>query len=263
MPLVFAAIVPHPPLLVPTANKEGFEKLSQTKQALEKLEEDLYLAKPDVLVVFSPHGNLIPDAFTVNVSAEFENDFKEFGNVTTKVRFKGEISLAAAMREQGTAQAFPIILISEPIIDHGVSIPLLYLTAHLPEVAILPIGFSALGTKTHVDFGYFLKEHFMRSTKRIAVIASADLSHSLTPEAPGGFHPEGKDFDHHIQEFLKTNNVEALLNIDPNEIEKSAECGFRAILLLFGVLQNINFTYLQYCYEAPFGVGYLTANLSF
>lgn len=263
MPLVFAAITPHPPLLLPSIGKEALEKITKTKQALEKLEEDLYLSKPDVIVIISPHGNLINDAFTINVAAEFESDFKEFGEVTTKLKFRGEMSLASAMREEGIEQPFPIVLTSEPTVDHGVSIPLLYLAEHLPEISVLPIGFCALDFKTHVDFGYFLKERIMQSSKRVAVIASADLSHALTVEAPAHFHPEGPEFDAKIQELLLNNKSDDLMALDPTFVSNASECGFRSILMLLGVLRNINHTYTPYCYESPFGVGYLTANFSF
>jgi hypothetical protein len=38
MSLVFAAIVPHPPLLIPSIGKEGIKKIDKTKRALEKME---------------------------------------------------------------------------------------------------------------------------------------------------------------------------------------------------------------------------------
>jgi hypothetical protein len=37
MSLVFAAIVPHPPLLIPSIGKEAIKKIDKTKRALEKL----------------------------------------------------------------------------------------------------------------------------------------------------------------------------------------------------------------------------------
>lgn len=263
MPLVFAAITPHPPLLLPSIGKEALEKIIKTKQALEKLEEDLYLSKPDTIIIFSPHGNLLNDAFTINVSPDFESDFKEFGEVTTKLKFRGEMSLVSALREEGREQPFPIVLTSEQTVDHGVSIPLFYLAQHLPEITVLPIGFCGLDAVTHVNFGYFIKERIMQSTKRVAVIASADLSHALTVEAPAHFHPEGPEFDAKIQELLLKKNPEGLTALEPAFVGNASECGFRSILMLLGVLRDINYAYTPYCYEAPFGVGYLTANFSF
>ena len=43
-------------------------------------------------------------------------------------------------------------------------------------------------------------------------------------------------------------------------VADAAECGFRSFLILMGILQGVQTTYKSYAYEAPFGVGYLTAN---
>jgi len=260
MPLVFAAITPHPPLLIPAIGQEAIKKVEKTKQALEKLEEDLYSTKPDVILLISPHGSYFDDAFTLNVHPEYETDLRQFGDLTTKLKFKGELHLSAILRESGKEKGVPIAMVSEEKLDHGAAVPLFYLTRHLPNVRLLPIGFSQLSWKTHFDFGYLLKEFITNTTKRIAVIASGDLSHALTTDAPAGFNPAGAEFDQKIQELLATNNIAGMLKLDPKFVENAAECGFRSFLILMGILSNMKYTYKIYNYEGPFGVGYLTAN---
>jgi len=263
MSLVFAALTPHPPLLIPTIGKDALIKAEKTKQAFEKLEEDLYLSKPDTILIISPHSNLLSDAFTFNISKEFETDLTEFGDLTTHLKYKADLDLAFLIREEAKKENFSIILESNSSLDHSAAVPLFYLAQHLSKTSILPMGFCELDYKTHIEFGYFLKEQIMKSTKRVAIIASGDLSHTLTPDSPGGFNPEGKIFDEKIQEFLSARNTTGLLQLDKDIIEKAASCGFRSILLLMGMLRGINFDYKSYCYEAPFGVGYLTANFVF
>ena len=89
MSLVFAAITPHPPLLIPAIGKQAIKKLAKTKAALERLEEELYLAKPDVLIILSSHARTISDAFTINYCTEYVTDLREFGDLATKVTFRG------------------------------------------------------------------------------------------------------------------------------------------------------------------------------
>jgi aromatic ring-opening dioxygenase LigB subunit len=260
MSLVFAAITPHPPLLIPTIGKGNLKKLQKTKLALEKLEEELYLSKPELLIIISPHTNFLEDSFTLNICSEFNADLKEFGDLTTKLTLKGEMGLAALLRENAKKENIPITLVSEKTLNYGAVVPLVYLTAHLPQVAVLPVSISGLDAKTHLDFGYFLKEQIMNHGKRVAVIASGDLSQTLTPEAPAGFNPAGKQFDETIQQLLSNKNSAGMLQLSEEIIVQSANCGFKTFLILMGVLRSINCTYKSYCYEAPFGVGYLTAN---
>jgi len=262
MSLVFAAITPHPPLLIPTIGKEMIGKVEKTKKAMEQLEEELYLSKPDIAIVISPHGSLFPDAFTINVHSEYTTDLKEFGDLTTKLKFKGEMNISSRLRESTKEKNIPTAMVSEENLDHGSAIPLFYLTPHLPKLEILPIGFCNLDWKTHTDFGYILKEHIMDTTKRVAIIASGDLSHALSSEAPAGLNPNGAKFDEKIQELLMNHNTAGMLQMDPSFVAEASECGFRSFLILMGILKDVNYNFKSLSYEAPFGVGYLTANFA-
>jgi AmmeMemoRadiSam system protein B len=260
MSLVFAGISPHPPLLLPTIGKDALRKVEKTATALKRLEEDLYLAKPDVAIIISPHGKLLPDAFTVNFCDQFETDFKQFGDLSTKLKFGGDSLLASRILHESKQIPLPTKMISVPKLDHGVGVPLFCLAPHLPALKIIPVGFSDLDLKTHLEFGQMIKELCLHTTQRIAVIASADLSHALTNDAPAGFNANGKKFDASMQELLAAHNTTGLVQLERAFTDTAAECGLRSILILLGVLTGVHYTYEAYAYEGPFGVGYLTAN---
>ena len=93
---------------------------------------------------------------------------------------------------------------------------------------------------------------------RIAIIASADLSHKLSKDSPSGFDPEGPKFDQTIQDAIVSRDMTKLLSIDQTQLEKSAQCGYRPIVTLLGALDGMNVNVKVLAYEAPFGVGYLT-----
>lgn len=262
MSLVFAAITPHPPLLIPSIGQAAAAKMAATKTAFEKLEEDLYLSKPSILLVISPHGNLLDEAFTINISAEFQTDLREFGDLSTKLTFKGDLDLASLIRESNKKEHHPLTMISDKKLDHGASVPLFFLTSHIPKILLLPVGPCELDAKAHFDFGILLKEQIMKTNRRVAVLASADLSHALTTDAPAGFQAEGKEFDATLRKLLATKNSAGILQMDWQLVRKSYQCGYRSIAMLLGILRNINYAYEEYAYEAPFGVGYLTANFS-
>ncbi len=259
MSLVFAAITPHPPVLIPSIGKEAIKKIDKTILALKKLEEDLYLAKPDVLVIFSPHGTIFPDSFAINVSPEYQTDLRDFGDLSVVQRFKGEVDIAAKISHAGKQGEIPSSMITETKLDYGVAVPLHYLLVHLPTLPILPISPSQLDHKSHVEFGYLVKEQIMNSNKRVAILASGDLSRALTTDAPAGFNPAGAQYDAKIQELLMTRNTAGILQLDQAVLTGAAECGFRVFLMLMGVLRGVNYRYTSYAYEAPFGVGCLTA----
>ncbi len=263
MSLVFASIVPHPPLLIPNIGKDEIKKIKKTEQALKKLEEDLYIAKPEVIFIISPHGSLFADAFSINADTDFSSDFEQFGDFTTKMQWTGAGEVAAHISRLAKDAHLPVQLVSGKKLDHGSAVPLYYLTQHIFSAKIVPIGYSALDVKAHLNFGELLKEVIMQSDKRIAVVASGDLSHGLTTDAPAGYSKVGAEFDAKLIKLLETRNTVGITNMDAKFVEEAAECGYRSILILLGILKNMDYTFKNFSYEGPFGVGYLVGNFVF
>lgn len=260
MSLVFSAVVPHPPILVPSIGQENLTQIAKTKEALSSLEKDLYAAKPDILIIISPHGHIDHDHFTINLSDNFEINFEAFGDFSTKLKVGGDMALMTIDRER-LADKSPVNIISEINLDHGIGLPFYCLGQNLPNIKIIPIYFSLLDNQAHLEFGKNLKEIILNTDKRIAIIASGDLSHCLTENAPAKFNPAGKEFDDKLIELLSKSDSQSIVNLDKKLIASAAECGLRSIIILLGVLNNIDYKTKILNYEAPFGVGYLVANL--
>lgn len=256
--LVFAAFVPHPPLLVPSIGKENLAKLEATDKAMRRLEEELYQAKPDSIIVISPHGELVDGAFSLNLATKYLASFEEFGDLVTKFEFSPDVALIHQIKERLEAK-MPVQLLSNEKVDHGLSIPLSYLTRH-KLLPIVPISHANLDNKTHFDFGYEIKHLVEPQNKRIAVIASGDLSHALSDDAPAGFSENAKEFDGKIVELLKASNAEQIVNLDKELITSAHECGLKSLLILLGIIHNTNWQAEILSYEGPFGVGYLVCN---
>lgn len=262
MSLVYAGITPHPPILIPNIGKDNIHKIKNTVNALKQMEQDLYAAKPDSIVLISPHGIVLLDAFLINLCDKYESDFGQFGDFATNLEFRPNLSLVEHLR-MSINDRIPLTVASEPKLDHGATVPLFYLTQHLPNISLVPISYCLLDYPAHIKFGEILKEQIFNTNERIALIASGDLSHRLTKDAPAGYSPQGKEFDIKLVELLKNRDLENILNLDPQLIENAGECGLRSVLTLLGVIKNINYQTEILSYEGPFGVGYLVASFNF
>jgi aromatic ring-opening dioxygenase LigB subunit len=260
---VFAAVVPHSPLLVPSIGKEHREKLAATLAAYRALEEALYLSRPDAIVVVSPHAQMYPDAFSGNVADTFKGGLKEFGDHGTELTAKMDFMLLDHIHRHMREENVPFTLSSSPDIDYAFTIPLLLLTPHLTHWKLVPIATSLLDNRAHVEFGKQLKRVLHAESARVALIASADLSHHVNANAPKGMLPEGAQFDTAIREKLRANDLAGLLALPQTIVEKAESCGLKPILTLMGALNEINVQTKELCYEAPFGVGYLTEQFIF
>jgi aromatic ring-opening dioxygenase LigB subunit len=262
MSLVLGAITPHPPLAIPAIGRENLKQIKKTKDAFRQLEGDLYAAKPDSILVISPHGPIAADSFLINVATDFQSNLEEFGDHGTKLQFKGDLELASKIQEAVEDDNIPISMVNQPSLDHGVTVPLFYLTAHLPEFKVVPLSFSLLDIQSHFRFGQIIGHEIIKSNKRIAVVASGDLSHRLNEGAPAGYSPAGKKFDQMLAKLLEKHDVKGILNIDPALAEEAGECGLRSIIVLLGVFSQTDYVSRVLSYEGPFGVGYLVASFN-
>jgi len=261
MSLFFAAITPHPPFLVPNAPAEQKKKLKKTATAFTALEHELYVSFPDTIVILTGHGTGMAGAFVLNAGPKMRPDFSEIGDLKKYPDFRGDTRLASHIKESADRAHLPLQIQHSVKLDHGSSLPLFYLTAHLPKIKVITIGYSLLTPKDHFDFGYLLKDVILHTTSRVALIASGDLSHCLTSDAPGGFSAAGKKFDEKILEMIQGGNTSGLLTLDAKMVKASQECALNSLLIFFGALQRMKYTPRILAYEHPFGVGYLTAEM--
>lgn len=259
MSLVFGAITPHPPIIIPSIGKENLAQLKKTQNSFEELEGNLYTSKADTLIIISPHGHIQSESFTMNLNPEFDINFEDFGDFSSKHKLYGDIGNAYKIRENLETKS-PLQLISEQKLDHGAGVPLYMLTKNMPNLKVIPMYYSGLSLEAHFNFGKLLQREIQVNKSRLAVIASGDLSHRLSKNAPAGYSPKGAKFDNKLIEFLQNKNTQSILDMSEKLINEAGECGLRSIMILMGILEGIEYKPEILSYESPFGVGYLTMN---
>ena len=256
----FIAFTPHSPLLIPSIGKKNLEKLEDTTAAFKSLSLLLSESEPEIIVVLSAHGVSHEDAFSINFHSHYEIDLREFGDLVTKKTFMPDSELVDDIQRRMRTESIPFTLDSSGALDYGIGVPLALLTDKLKNVKITPISYSNLSAKDHVEFGRVLKDILENSKKRIAVIASGDLSHCLSSDAPMGFKKEGQKFDEIVKQAISDLSISKLLSLDPEFVKDASECAYQPLMILFGIIERMRLKPEILSYESPFGVGYLVAN---
>jgi AmmeMemoRadiSam system protein B len=260
MPLVFTAITPHPPIIIPTIGKNELSKVKKTISAFKALSKDFIQANPDTAIIISPHAPLLPNSFAVSSAKTLSGNFSNFSEFETSLKFENDTDLIKKITDESQKSEIPVDSMDNSNIDHGALVPLYYLVKDLKKLKIVLLSFSYLGPQDHFKYGKIIKRAIdSRTDKKVAVIASGDLSHRLTKDAPAGYSPLGKEFDNQLIELLKERNTEKILNLDPEFIEEAGECGLRSTIILLGILDGLEYNVKVLSYEGPFGVGYLVA----
>ncbi len=257
--LVFSAIAPHSPLLIPTIGKEHCAALEHTRDAYRTLEEHLYATKPDTLVLISSHAAYYPDGFSCNIAPSYTGNLKEFGDHGTTVSVKGDSLFIDRLHRHMRETSIPFSLMSEEKLDYGMTISLAFLLNHLTNVKIVPLSISGLSNEEHAKFGQEVMQVIHEDTRRVAFFAAADLSHHANEQSPHGVNEAGPAFEQAVKTAIQAVDPASLLALSPTMLTDAKQCGAQPISTLLGAIQKLHVKPNILCYEAPFGVGLLTA----
>lgn len=257
--IVFVASTPHTPLLIPTIGKTARDQMKSTVAAMERLGDELYASLPETIVILSGHATQHADAFSANLHDAYSVDLREFGDLSTTREFPPDLPLIDALQRSVRRAGLGFTLDSDATLDYGSAVPLVTLLSPAFSPRVVPISYGGLGPKDHVAFGRVLRDVLGNRRERVAVIASGDLAHTLSSDAPEGYRPEGKEFDDAVRRAIENSSVSQLLSMDDAIVSRAAECAYRPLLILFGMLEHLKTRPEILSYEAPFGVGYLVA----
>ncbi|MFY9134197.1 MAG: AmmeMemoRadiSam system protein B, partial [Bacillota bacterium] len=267
--LVLAALAPHPPIIVPGVGGREAAKAQKTIDAMEELAREFAAARPDTVVVISPHAPVFADAIAIDGRPHLSGDLAQFG-ADVELDFYSNLELVQAIEDEAHAAGISVAVLEPALarryrvpsgLDHGAVVPLYFLAKeHYPfRLVAVSMGVGALNEL--YTFGMCMASAIDKSQYRVAVIASGDLSHRLSPDAPAGYAPEGKIFDEAVVGALGTMDVAALARLDDALIEAAGMCGLNPIIMMLGSLDGIEVESEVLSYEGPFGVGYAVVAL--
>ena len=260
MPLIKACLLPHSPLLIPEIGRANYAFLKKTVAAYQTIGQDLSALKAEVLLIISPHGQAPEQGIVLNMSPEMEIDLKEFGFIPAHTVFHNATGLSDSLAN-GLAGQFPLSLAAEKLMDYGTAIPVWLLKDCAPNLRIVSLSFSSeLDQAVAYRFGQALAPIIAASEKRVAVIASGDLSHRLKRKSPGGYSPKGPKFDNRIIEMLNdpASAAQEIGKLDKNLAAAAGECGLRPLTAIVGLLEGKTWQPEVLAYQTEFGVGYLS-----
>ena len=248
------ALLPHPPILLPAIGQGREKEAAATLQACGEAAREIASWEPDVLVLISPHAPSKARAVAVNASESLKGSLRAFGFPQEEQCWNGASELAKSLvtawgRGGISCQE------QEQELDHGALVPLYFLAQAGCKAKVVTVSFGALAQRQYYEMGQMLRRLILAGTQRVAVIASGDLSHRVTRNAPAGYHPAGEQFDKQVVAALGQGDAETLLHLPWELQEEAGECGLRSILFLLGACgPKPSVRHLSY--EAPFGVGY-------
>lgn len=270
MTIVRGIISPHPPVIVSEVGGDEAEKVKKTVQALEEAALRVKDGVPEVLVFVTPHGTVFQDALAVTTVPKLSGSLGQFGASQVQFDINNDRELAEEIIKTAVRSGISAVSLDENLarqygvstrLDHGVTVPLYFLRQAGVDCPLLQVSMGLLPFEDLYKFGTCIREAINKLGRRAVFVASGDLSHRLTPDAPAGYHPRGKEFDSLLVELLGKADVKEILGLDRSLIEDAGECGLRSFIIMLGIFDGYRPQVEVLSYEGPFGVGYLVADL--
>ena len=260
--LVYVGIAPHPPVMVPEVGGAMAEEVRASVEAMRELTERLKASSAATGVIVSPHAPLEERAFVAYDGARLRGDFANFRAPRATVDVELDAELLDAIEEVAGEEGFRIVRLKGRGLDHGTAVPLYFLRRNDWGGRVVALGYSFLPDEDHVRFGACVRRAVERTGRPAAFVASGDLSHRLKPGAPAGFHPAAHRFDEEVVAAFQEGAPARVAEIDRNLRRLAGECGYRSMLVALGTAAGVETDCEVLNYEAPFGVGYLVAQLA-
>jgi aromatic ring-opening dioxygenase LigB subunit len=253
-------LVPHPPLLVPEIGRENFADVAATVAAMEKLADLVCSAKPDLLIMSSPHHpRARPDSVGIVSAAKLKGDFGRFGASQVRLEFDGSPDAAKLLLE--TELPLQTQEIETGDLDWGFTVFLNYLRRTTSNTKLLPLSMTWGSPRSHFEFGNRLAKVLAQSLAdyRIAYVASGDLSHCTRRGIGREYDPYGRVFDDLVVKAVKTRDTGEFLSLSEAELARARQCGAMSYAAAMGFYSSVECDWNYLSYEDPFGVGYLVA----
>jgi aromatic ring-opening dioxygenase LigB subunit len=264
MPLTFAGICPHNPFLIEELNPEKHAEISKLSQSLNELELLLHHTFSDVVILISPYAPQSDEAVVVYTHSKYIDGYqKYFGNLQDLSNFSYERMYNTAPDiiakiYNSLPEEMPIILNTMEKLDSASLVALDTLMQHKPEQPVIVIAPPKDYDLSKIyGYGQTLGTILTAEQKRIAVVAIGQLSHTLSEQAPGGFHEDGARFDHKLRTMLNTTGDLSLNDFDQELRDNAKETILAPLSLMLGMTHAYDSKYTEVNYHKYFGVGHL------
>ncbi len=267
MGVIAAYVMPHPPMAIPEVANERKHLVGHTIAAMREAACRLRDLAPETVFIITPHATSYIDHIHLSGGTAARGSFAELGraDLLYDVLYDTELVDRVCKRAEHEGIATSTTSAEEASLDPGFLIPFHFIREVFAEKEYLTPLFvrcsiSCLSPADHYRFGEIVSRVAQKMHRRVAVVASADLSHRLSPEGPYGYTPEGPMFDSMVCGALSSAEFLPLLTIERSLCREAAECGLRSLQIMAGTLDETRVAADLLSYEGPFGVGYAVAS---
>ena len=264
--LVFACIAPHGSMIVPLLAGEEGQKALATRAAMEELGRRMAAARPETVVLVTPHGHRVDSVFSLLNNQRVRGELgpeKDGSPNSLALVFEVDKELNGAIIDAARSLEVPVTRIGYAVaddpeffqpLDWGATVPLWFLGAFLhpqPRVVIACPDRGNMPWELFPRFGLAIRKAAETLDRRVAFVASADLGHAHDTQGPYGYDIASQEFDTALVDAVKAQDLGRLLGFDLDWLKRASTDSYGQILNLYGAIEGTSFRGELLSYEVP------------
>jgi aromatic ring-opening dioxygenase LigB subunit len=264
MTLVYACIAPHGGEIVPElASKSVLHKFEETRAAMRVLARRISEARPQTVVIASPHNLRLLSKIAVVISENSSGTLKGSSNRSVNVRARCDVDFGKTVVRQSEKACLPVVGAnygtaagpsSDMQMDWGTLVPLWFVLKEqkLKSRILIVAPSREISLRKNFDFGRLLGRLMKRDKNRnFAFIASADQAHAHSRSGPYGFSPAASKYDDFVINAIRDNKLNRILQLKARFIEDAKPDSPWQMIMLAGINEVIPLRSQLLSYQVP------------
>ena len=265
MTLVYACIAPHgSETITKLASKSTVRKFQKTKQGLQQLAREVRKARPDTIVIASPHNlklwRKIAVVIAENSTGTLQASPRNKKSVGLKV--KCDVKFARKLLDAAARRKLPVVganygtfdgVTSDMPMDWGTLVPLLFIIPECrpkPRVVIVTPS-REIALSQNFQFGRVVGEVSERTAKRIVFVASADQAHRHKKSGPYGFNKASKEYDRLVLQAIQRGRIDSIMGFRPKFVDAARPDSLWQMTMLAGAIDRFRMKADVISYDVP------------
>jgi aromatic ring-opening dioxygenase LigB subunit len=270
VPLVYACIAPHGGEIVPALAGRKLSEFAITRKGMKALALKMKEARPDTMVVATPHNLRLQKHIGV-VTSEYTSGKVSEGKKDIRLRAKCDVEFSLKVVEKAEAKGLPVVaanygalegLMSDLAMDWGTLIPLWFLLkgTGLKSKVVIVTPSRGIPLSQNFEFGRAVAEAAEEWRTRVAFVASADQAHTHKKNGPYGFDLRAKEYDRRVVRAIQRDRLDLVMKMKLGLVEGAKPDSLWQMTMLAGAMSVVPMVGEIISYEVPTYYGMLCAS---
>ncbi len=270
MPLVYACIAPHGAEIIPTLAGRKAVLFSPTRKGMRALALEMKEARPDVMVVATPHNLRLQRHIGV-VTSEYSSGRVSEGRREVRLRARCDTELARKIVAGAEEDGLPVVAanygalegqMSDLAMDWGTLIPLWFLLrgTKLKSTVVIVTPSRGIPLAQNFEFGRVVASVADGDRRRVAFVASADQAHAHRKGGPYGFDKRAAEYDSRVAEAIREDELGSIMGMEQGLVEGAKPDSLWQMAMLAGAISAVPMKGELLSYQVPTYFGMLCAS---